>query len=365
MLFTTKDSTDLAGEIKNYIGDHVALIAIAENTGIDYTAFIDACNEIDLIIVGGVFPKVIHDGIPMDEGVVVNTLKNVVHLEKINGISTKQYQVPNIKLDSSEAYTLITYVDGLTSNISNYLDALYSNFGLQVNYLGGGAGSLSLEQQPCVFTNDGISKDAAVYCITATKSHIGVKHGWTKVDGPFIATKTEGNIIQELNWQKPFNIYKEVVEAHSGSTFKDDNFFDIAKGYPFGILRQNAEAIVRDPLMLNDEGSLVCVGEVEENTMLNILSGDNNSLISAAHEAVLESAGKTTNATKAIVIDCISRVLFLDNDFQLEMNTIKDVLNQKYGDISFSGALTLGEISSYGKGILEFYNKTIVIALFE
>lgn len=365
MLFTEKDSRELASKIKEYIGDHVALIAIAENSNVNYTSFIEACNERNLKIIGGVFPKVIHDGKPLDQGIVVNTLKDVLHIGEAHALSKQDYSIPGVELEEGKSYTLITYVDGLTSRISSYLDALYYKFGLQVNYLGGGAGSLSLEQQPAVFTNNGIFQDAAVYCITETKSHIGVKHGWTKVEGPFIATKTEGNIIHELNWQNPFDIYKEIVEQHSGKTFNNDNFFEIAKGYPFGIVKQNAESIVRDPLMINENGSMICVGEIEENSMLNILSGNNNSLISAASEAVDESSSKADKATKAIVIDCISRVLFLDDKFQLEMNTIKDQLNNKYGEISFSGALTLGEISSYGKGMLEFYNKTIVIALFE
>ena len=40
-------------------------------------------------------------------------------------------------------------------------------------------------------------------------------------------------------------------------------------------------------------------------------------------------------------------------------------VKEKYPHISLSGALTLGEISSYGEGFLEFYNKTVVVGLFE
>ena len=62
---------------------------------------------------------------------------------------------------------------------------------------------------------------------------------------------------------------------------------------------------------------------------------------------------------------CISRILFLEEDFQKELNKIVDTLRSKHPKISVSGALTLGEISSFGNGYLEFYNKTVVVSLFE
>ena len=78
----------------------------------------------------------------------------------------------------------------------------------------------------------------------------------------------------------------------------------------------------------------------------------------------MESISKTDNPEKAIIIDCISRILFLEDEFQIELNEIIKVLRAKHNNISISGALTLGEISSYGKGYLEFYNKTCVVGLF-
>ena len=236
---------------------------------------------------------------------------------------------------------------------------------MQTNYFGGGAGSLTLEQKPCVFTNDGLYQDAAVFCVLNMASRIGVRHGWNKVDGPFIVTKAEGNIIKELNWENPFTVYKRVVENHSGKIFTDDNFFDIAKGYPFGILKEDAECIVRDPLMVNENDELVCVGELEDNMVVDILNGNETSLIAASKKATEDSINQANSPSKAILIDCISRILFLEENFDKELSTITSTIKSKFPDVSIGGALTLGEISSYGEGFLEFYNKTVVVGLFE
>jgi hypothetical protein len=364
MLITTTNVSEIARQIKAHVKTNGVLLSIAEHTKVDIPVLIEELNNEGLQFMGGIFPRVIHDNETYDNGIVINTLVNLKALYVVNGISKKDYEIPSINFGDTD-YSLFTYVDGLTSNISNYLSALYENYGMQTNYFGGGAGSLSLQQQPCVFTKEGFFQDAAVVALMEMKSNIGVKHGWNKVDGPFIVTKADGNTIQEINWKSPFEVYKEVVEAHSGQVFTEDNFFEIAKGYPFGIVKNDAECIVRDPLTVNDKNELICVGELEDNTLVDILNGNKDSLINAAREATVNSLSKTKMPRKAIIIDCISRILFLDKDYDIELSTITNTLKEKYPDISIGGALTLGEISSYGEGFLEFYNKTVVVGLFE
>lgn len=365
MLITSTNIREISSLIKDHIQGNAALITIGEHTQLDVNALIEILNEKDITFIGGIFPKVIHGNTILEKGIVLNSLNNLTNSFLIKDISSKKYSFPKVHFENGFNYSLFTYVDGLTSNISAYLGELYGHYGMQTNYLGGGAGSLSLKQMPCVFNNEGIFQDAAVIAIMKMDSKIGVKHGWKKVDGPFIVTKAEGNTIKEINWSNPFELYKNIVEKHSGKFFTDSNFFEIAKGYPFGILKDDAECVVRDPLMVNDKGELICVGELEDNMLVDILNGDKDSLIQAAKSATEESLQQVTNPKKAIIIDCISRILFLEDFFQLELEAITGTITKKYPTLSIGGALTLGEISSYGEGFLEFYNKTTVVGLFE
>lgn len=365
MLINTTNINEIVNAISNHVQNDAALISVGEYTEIDIKELILELNKSKLKFIGGLFPKVIHGNIALEKGIVINTLNNVEELYLIKNISSKDYTIPKVNFNKSEAYSLFTYVDGLTSNISNYLSNLYLSYGMQTNYFGGGAGSLSLEQKPCVFSNEGFFEDSAVVCIMRMHSNIGVRHGWNKVDGPFIVTKAKGNVIKEINWQNPFKVYKQVVQTHSKNQFNGTNFFEIAKGYPFGIVKENSECIVRDPLMVNEKGELICVGELEDNTLVDILNGNEKSLIEAAKIATEESVNQAVKPKKAIIIDCISRILFLEDNFDLELVTITETIKNKFPDISISGALTLGEISSYGDGFIDFYNKTVVVGLFE
>jgi hypothetical protein len=365
MLISSTNYSDIVKSIAEHVNGNAALISIAEHTEVDVSKLIQKLGQKKVRFMGGIFPRVIHDNQIFEKGIVINTLNHLESVNVIKNISKGQLKIPDFHFAEDQEYSLLTYVDGLTANISNYLENLYEKYGMQTTYFGGGAGSLSLKQGPCVFTNDGLFEDAAVYCILKIRTKIGVSHGWKKVDGPFIVTKAEGNIIKEINWKKPFETYKEVVEKHSQQKFTPDNFFDIAKAYPFGILKDSSEHIVRDPLSVNEEGELVCVGELENNMLIDILDGNTGSLIKAAKNASKDAVGQTNSPKKAIIIDCISRILFLEDQFQVELDQITDAIKNNFPNLSIGGALTLGEISSYGDGFLEFYNKTVVIGLFE
>lgn len=191
---------------------------------------------------------------------------------------------------------------------------------------------------------------------------MGVRHGWKKLVGPIVATRTSQNTIFELNWTNAFEVYKEAIEEDSEQEIRSDNFFSIAKGYPFGIYKENQEDIVRDPISVDENGSLICVGEVPENTVLYILKGERNDLIASAQQATQDTLqAPSIKINHLLVFDCISRTLFLEDRFPEELQAIDNQLKLRDLKATPYGVLSLGEISSYGEGLLEFFNKTIVV----
>ena len=340
----------------------VNLLMVAEESQLDIQALIDSASARGKHIAGGIFPMVIADNTHHKEGVILKYIPSSARPTLVHPVSevVGDFQLPEL---TPETKSCIIFLDGLMQGIPRFLERIYEQYWNSVSYLGAGAGSLTLEQRPCVFNNEGIFKDAALIIPSEGDTQLGVNHGWAKAAGPFVANKVDGNRILELNWRPAFELYREVVEQHSELSFDSAEFFDISKGFPFGIHREDAEEIVRDPIAVGEGGSLVCVGEVNANTSLNILRGNADSLLEGARSAARESVSQG-QGNDLLVVDCISRVLYLEDSFEKELQTVhKEVVDAGVG-LSVEGVLSIGEISSGKGGFLELYNKTIVVCSF-
>ncbi|MFK7954189.1 MAG: FIST signal transduction protein [Ekhidna sp.] len=344
--------------LKNLSRQHVNMLLVAEHSEIDIEELISLCNKENIIIAGGLFPMILYNESSLEKGAILKVIKAKARPFLIKDMSSKFIdELPEMNENQKSSLVLL---DGLSPDIPNFLHTLYDKYWSNISYVGGGAGSLTLEQKPCIFTNDGFYENAGLILLSEWSTQLGVKHGWEKIAGPFVANKTNGNKIIELNWRPAFDVYKEIVEKHTESRFASSDFFDISKGFPFGIYREGQEDIVRDPIAVEEDGTLVCVGKVEENTSLNILKGSNEELIKNASLAANLAAHE--NPKDTFVANCISRVLYLEEDFSKELKAIKSGLNMD--EASLEGILSIGEVSSDVNGYLEFFNKTTVVSSF-
>jgi hypothetical protein len=257
--------------------------------------------------------------------------------------------------------TAFVLVDAFTRQTDAFIRALFNTYGVELNVLGGGAGSLLMEQQPCLLTETGWHKDGAIIAATRARGGLGVRHGWQEFAGPFHVTGAEGNVVTLLGDQPAYDIYRDVVEPDAGVEIRADNFFEVAKSYPLGLARFDAEKIVRDPFEIADNGGIRCFGDVPQGSFVHILKGEPESLIEAARAAADDAwaAGSPANGPQStLFFDCISRALYLEEEFERELNAVADA-----GSSPLVGALTIGEIANSGRELLELYNKTAVVGV--
>ncbi|WP_416306525.1 FIST signal transduction protein [Neptunicella sp. SCSIO 80796] len=337
------------------------LVLCCDDPGNDL-AFLNNClTEFDLPIFGGVFPGILYDDKVYEQGFLVVALSVAAHISfhpNLNNALQQDFS-PAIDLDCP---SMMVLVDGLADNIDYMIQQLFHRVGRQVDVIGGGAGSLSFEQKPCIICNQGIFADAMLLVALEQHIELAIGHGWQKLAGPFLATHTQGNRIDSLNFQSALSVYQDAVSQHTELNFDSSPFFDIAKTYPFGLERLDDDMLVRDPIAVEGQ-SLVCVGNIPENTMLYILHGEPDTLISAASDAVrlaLNVQPQPRIFGDAILFDCISRKLFLTGQYQHELSAINARITNNSHLI---GALVLGEIASSNTGVINFHNKTAVTAL--
>jgi hypothetical protein len=317
-------------------------------------------------VFGGVFPQVVHGTEHTETGLVVIALGSQAQVCVVDGLDDDAVDfAAALQAVGAEHRSVLVIVDGLSRRIARFVEAVFDQVGGGPAFMGGGAGSLSFRQRPCVITPEGLRQGVGLVVALDLPLGIGVDHGWTSIAGPFVATRTDGNAVRQLDYRSAAAVYRACVEPHAGATLTPENFFDHAKGYPFGIQRFDGSLLVRDPIVMNDD-ALVCVGEVPEQTVLRILRGDATALVTAARNgtaAALTALGRPPGG--ALLVDCISRVLFLGDRFGEELTAAQDRLRSAApGARPLAGALTLGEIANDGSHCLEFYNKTFVLGAY-
>ncbi len=340
--------------------NETVLLLIGEHSTFDIQDLLAALNQQKIPVTGGVFTGVIYGDQRYEAGVVADVLPIAARPSVVKGLDTRNFMLDHLPTFSGDPqYTALVLVDGLTKFAALFLERLFAQLGNGVRYIGGGAGSLSFQQKPCVFDNDGVYQDAALIIWVKATTSLGVRHGWQRLRGPFVASSTKGTVVNQMNNLKTFQIYSQLIKQKTGHTLTKENFFSISKEYPLGIYHTGMDYIVRDPITFTDDGGLVCVGEVPEGSMIYVLQGNKQSLVDNAKLATSEAMKDSPGGQHTLIVDCISRVLYLEDDFGKELDAVLTALPDP--TLIPYGMLSLGEIATFKTGRVEFFNKTFVV----
>jgi len=329
--------------------------------------------DIRLPVFGGVFPAILHRGKLYKRGTIVIGVPAPLRVSVLPNISRASAHemdmavallgeptVADLPGAISSPGTVFVWADGFARQLNLLMQALYDQFGLAYHMLGGGAGSLDFVQRPCIITNRGLLADAAVLAVVALPAGVAARHGWRKVSGPYHVTQSSGNVIHTLNWRPALQVYRTAIQETAGIEVSEEQFYQVAQSFPFGIQRYGVERMVRDPIRIEGK-SLVCVGDVPEGSLVDILTGSSESLIAAAGDA-FQQAGHALlrhgEAQTAFAFDCVSRHLFLQDHFDQELVALHD------SALEMVGVLSLGEFACNGRDYPAFLNKTAVVGMF-
>lgn len=251
--------------------------------------------------------------------------------------------------------SVIVLPDGFQANIYEMLRGIYSEMGPDFQYIGGGAGDNLHFFKTYQFTEQEVSDDAlSVVTLDGLDLGVGIGHGWNPVGEPLVITRSEGKRVYEIDGSPAFSSYTKRL----GQITKDQ-FPAIAMKHPIGFPNISGQYIIRDPLQVNEDQSIDFVTEVPSQAIGYIMEGRLENLILAAEKATQKAASAVSEHAFVLLFDCISRALFMDEQFQEEIQIIKNVIGT---EIPLMGALTFGEVGCYDTAPL-FHNKTTVVAV--
>jgi len=329
-----------------------------------------ACARRNIPLVGGIFPELVrdgefcrsgawllcfaempyfalHDNLPADPAGAERTVKEIADRVREH-------------LDDTPDITLLMLFDAMVPNIGTLLDNLYLYLANRVNYAGGNAGSETFQPMPCLFDSQRIVQNGVLLMLL--KHHHGaiLEHGYLAPDNTVYATATKGNSINQIDWRPAFEVYQELVRSKYGVEITSENFYQYAVHFPFGIVRANHNVVVRIPVMLTEDGSLHCVGEVPENSLLTLL--DAPAVDSTATMRVLtgglDSLNGGSNGAEVLLLYCAGRRMHMG--LEAATRELREFVQRTQAK-RIAGALSLGEIGgSTVHGYPLFHNAALV-----
>ncbi len=208
---------------------------------------------------------------------------------------------------------------------------------------------------------------AGILINSPTPVSVGVSHGWQSRKIVAVATKTRDSCLIEINGKPAFNeyyrIWKDIYPDIKNKIFseKQIDFNKFALCHPIGLAQAKDEYLIRDPYLLNEDGSINCGGDINENSILHFMSSNEELLLKGVKSA-LKKAQDAIGPLQSIILffDCISRSTLPNYDFNKEIQLIIDSIDEQ---IPIIGILCRGEIATPTTGMIQFHNKTIAISI--
>jgi methyl-accepting chemotaxis protein len=278
--------------------------------------------------------------------------------------------------DDVEGYphlTAILLIDGL-SGVGEEVTLLAPYFfGKELRIVGGMASDDFKMEKTFVFSDDNVCTNALSICLLASKMHLfsSVKYGHTPLSRTFKTTRTEGNVLYEINNRPAWEIWKEETAEAARKRGIDVEQFktpaEIAQFFASHTLglatEKEGEYKIRCPSGINDDGSINFHCGIAEGANFCIMQGSNlEKQIYAVEEAAriakqsAESAGYSEFAG-ILVFECAVRKLMLGDRFSEAVDCFKKVLPA----VPLIGYEAYGEICMEPGQFSGFHNTTSVV----
>jgi hypothetical protein len=269
-------------------------------------------------------------------------------------IKTKSGNFANIS-----PHSMIILPDALSGGGADVVRGVTDVVGLHFPVVGGSPGDDLQMKKTYEFCNDGVYSDAIVAAAITSDlaTGIGVRHGWHPVGKSMIVNRSVGGTICEIDDKPAIKSYEEFF----GREIKEEALGREFTINSLGIPACEGEYRLRWPIIKKEDGSLICAAEIPEDSVVRIMSGDEDSAINAAREAAREAmikAGEPDEVAACIVFDCISRKQLFGKDANKQVEAIKEIVGK---DTPLIGFETYGEQAPTYGAPAGFHNQTVVI----
>ena len=297
------------------------------------------------------------------EKTVVRIVKESIHDGK-ESFEIGKKMIASLPTDS--LVHCMVFSEGLLINGSKLVDGISEGLPPHVVLTGGLSGDGALFKETVVGV-DQLPTSGTIVLIgfygDSLKVGYGSLGGWDPFGMERVVTKSEHNVLYELDNKPALDLYKRYLGEKAKELPSSGLLF------PLSIKIQGEEdqpPVVRTLLGINEEQhSMTFAGDVPEGSHATLMKANFERLIDGADQAAKISNDRlgSNNAELAILISCIGRKLVLGERVQDEVEAVSDVLGTQ---TVMTGFYSYGEIcpGSQTSTQCQLHNQTMTITTF-
>lgn len=295
---------------------------------------------------------------------VFNTTKHMLESIKINDSSSSEDAGLQLRqaLDAPDLKHILVFSDGLNVNGADLVLGMNKVENLDVTITGGLAADGSDFENTFVI-NEGKITDKEILGLgfygKDLKIGYGSKGGWDSFGVERLVTKSDKNILYELDGQPALKLYKSFLG------FEAENLPASGLLFPLSIRTELGELpVVRTILSIDEEKqSLTFAGNIPEGAYARLMNANVDHLIDGAElSAKISKEKNSEDADFALLISCVGRRLVLNQLIEEEVEAVREVLGEKP---KIGGFYSYGELAPFGDSIpCQLHNQTMTITTF-
>lgn len=253
---------------------------------------------------------------------------------------------------------------GTNINGSDLVRALNDRLLGNVIVTGGLAGDGDRFARTWVINERKLAKDY-VSAVGLYGEHVRVGHGskggWDVFGPQRQVTRSEGNVLYELDGRPALDLYKEYLGELVSGLPSTAMLFPLALSLDQG----NQKSIVRTILGVEEKTkSLTFAGDIPNGYYAQLMKANFDRLIDGASDAAIMTGiskngrERSEAPTLSIAISCVGRRLVLGERTEEELEATLEVLPEGVKQVGF---YSYGEISPYASGTCDLHNQTMTL----
>ena len=172
------------------------------------------------------------------------------------------------------------------------------------------------------------------------KFGLGMDNGMLPVGMPRLVTKSEGVNVYEIADKPAVSLYGEYFGYKDLQRFTAEPIGNLSLSYPLGYRWDisDEDIIIRSPLFLKSDGSLVCTDSIPKGSYVQIMISDREEALNSVHRATKKAQvmiGENETASLALVISSAGRKYSYGSSIDDEVKEVERCLNNKVPVVGF------------------------------